>query len=126
MPSLSQAHDQVRTAESHLSLLQAYDRSLSPSTPWESPSGATLRYLVRQKHRAETQLNLDAAIVQDHRGWLAFAVLFAGLAYFTRSAGLPLVLAILAWLALDGRCSGDSLKHCSSSDCSPTGAPGHS
>jgi 4-amino-4-deoxy-L-arabinose transferase-like glycosyltransferase len=38
-----------------------------------------------------------------HRGWLACAVFSAGLAYFTRSAGLPLVLAILAWLALDRR-----------------------
>ena len=35
--------------------------------------------------------------------WLALGVLAAGLAYFTRSAGLPLVLALLAWLALRGR-----------------------
>ncbi|MDX1492483.1 MAG: glycosyltransferase family 39 protein [Longimicrobiales bacterium] len=33
-------------------------------------------------------------------GWLAAGVVLAGLAYFTRSAGLPLVLAVLAWLAL--------------------------
>lgn len=32
-------------------------------------------------------------------GWLAAGVALAGLAYFTRSAGLPLVLATLGWLA---------------------------
>lgn len=37
------------------------------------------------------------------RGWLAVGVAAAGLAFFTRSAGLPLVLAIGAWLALDKR-----------------------
>ena len=31
--------------------------------------------------------------------WLAVGVAAAGLAYFTRSAGLPLVVALLAWLA---------------------------
>lgn len=31
--------------------------------------------------------------------WLAVGVAATGLAYFTRSAGLPLVLAVLAWLA---------------------------
>ena len=36
-------------------------------------------------------------------GWLALGVLSAGLAYFTRSAGLPLVLALLAWLAFRRR-----------------------
>ncbi|MEQ1857744.1 MAG: glycosyltransferase family 39 protein [Longimicrobiales bacterium] len=35
--------------------------------------------------------------------WLAAGVLLAGLAYFTRSAGLPLVVAILAWLAYERR-----------------------
>jgi len=35
--------------------------------------------------------------------WLAGGVLLAGLAYFTRSAGLPLVLTLLAWLALEKR-----------------------
>ncbi len=35
--------------------------------------------------------------------WLAGGVALAGLAYFTRSAGLPLVVAILAWLALERR-----------------------
>ncbi len=32
--------------------------------------------------------------------WLALGVVAAGLAYFTRSAGLPLVLAVVGWLAL--------------------------
>jgi 4-amino-4-deoxy-L-arabinose transferase-like glycosyltransferase len=36
-------------------------------------------------------------------GWLAFGVASAGLAYFTRSAGLPLLVAVLAWLALRRR-----------------------
>lgn len=31
--------------------------------------------------------------------WLALGVIAAGLAYFTRSAGLPLVVALLGWLA---------------------------
>lgn len=31
--------------------------------------------------------------------WLALGILATGLAYFTRSAGLPLVLALLGWLA---------------------------
>jgi hypothetical protein len=54
-----------------LSVPQAQRRSLSPSTAWEPPSPGTLRYLVRQHHRAETQLHLEAAIVQDERGWVA-------------------------------------------------------
>lgn len=36
-------------------------------------------------------------------GWLALGVAAAGLAYFTRSAGLPLVVALWAWLALRKR-----------------------
>ncbi|NNF12688.1 MAG: phospholipid carrier-dependent glycosyltransferase [Gemmatimonadetes bacterium] len=32
--------------------------------------------------------------------WLAFGIVATGLAYFTRSAGLPLVLALFAWLAV--------------------------
>jgi hypothetical protein len=54
-----------------LSLPQAQRQSLSPSTAWESPSPGTLRYLARQRHRAETQLHLETAIVQDERGWVA-------------------------------------------------------
>ena len=51
--------DQVR----HLRLL--------PGTSWEYPCPATLRYLWRQKRRAETELGLEAVIVQDERGLLA-------------------------------------------------------
>jgi hypothetical protein len=36
-------------------------------------------------------------------GWLVAGVATAGLAYFTRSAGLPLVVALLTWLALQRR-----------------------
>lgn len=39
----------------------------------------------------------------NHPGWLAAGILLAGLAYFTRSAGLPLVVATLAWLAIERR-----------------------
>ncbi len=35
--------------------------------------------------------------------WLAVGALCAALAYFTRSAGLPLVVALLSWLALERR-----------------------
>jgi 4-amino-4-deoxy-L-arabinose transferase-like glycosyltransferase len=35
--------------------------------------------------------------------WLVVGVVGAGLAYFTRSAGLPLVVAVVAWLALRRR-----------------------
>lgn len=37
------------------------------------------------------------------KGWLALGVAAAGLAYFTRSAGLPLVVALWAWLGLRRR-----------------------
>jgi 4-amino-4-deoxy-L-arabinose transferase-like glycosyltransferase len=36
-------------------------------------------------------------------GWLAVGVVATALAYFTRSAGLPLLLALLVWLALGRR-----------------------
>lgn len=39
-------------------------------------------------------------------GWLAAGVAFTGLAYFTRSAGLPLAVALLVWLALRKRWRG--------------------
>jgi hypothetical protein len=72
MLPLSQREDDTAGAEaSFLSLPQAQRQSLSPSTVWESPSAGTLRYLARQQHRAETQLNLETAIVQDERGWVA-------------------------------------------------------
>lgn len=39
----------------------------------------------------------------DERRWLTLGLVLAGLAYFTRSAGLPLVVAALGWLALRRR-----------------------
>jgi hypothetical protein len=54
-----------------LSRRQARGRALSPSTAWEAPSASTLHDLARQQRRAETELHLEAAIVQDERGWLA-------------------------------------------------------
>jgi hypothetical protein len=72
MLPLSQREDDTAGAKAtFLSLPQAQRQSLSPSTTWESPSPGTLRYLARQRHRAETQLHLEAAIVQDERGWVA-------------------------------------------------------
>ena len=44
---------------------------LLPGTAWEYPCPATLRYLWRQKRRVETELGLEAVIVQDERGFLA-------------------------------------------------------
>jgi 4-amino-4-deoxy-L-arabinose transferase-like glycosyltransferase len=47
---------------------------------------------------------LDRADAQDAAaGWLVLGVSAAGLAYFTRSAGLPLVVAVWGWLALRRR-----------------------
>jgi 4-amino-4-deoxy-L-arabinose transferase-like glycosyltransferase len=51
---------------------------------------------------------LSRAVVEDENeqpslGWLVAGVVTAGLAYFTRSAGLPLIVAILGWLALSRR-----------------------
>lgn len=56
---------------------------------------------------AFTVLALWALEKGDERGagpgWLALGAAAAGLAYFTRSAGLPLVAALWAWLALRKR-----------------------
>lgn len=71
LPLSPRESDPVGASASFLSLPQAQRRSLSPSTAWEPPSPGTLRYLTRQQHRAETQLHLEAAIVQDERGWVA-------------------------------------------------------
>lgn len=38
-----------------------------------------------------------------HAGWLVGGVAAAGLAYFTRSAGLPLLVAVLVWLGMRRR-----------------------
>ncbi len=45
----------------------------------------------------------QAEAAPEDGGWLAAGVCAAGLALFTRQAGLPLVLAIGGWLALSGR-----------------------
>lgn len=45
----------------------------------------------------------DAQRKGSRAGWLALGVVAAGLAYFTRSAGIPLLVALLAWLALRRR-----------------------
>ena len=46
----------------------------------------------------------DVADEEDSRaGWVVLGVLATGLAFFTRSAGLPLVVAALGWLALRRR-----------------------
>lgn len=45
--------------------------ALFPSTSWDYECPATLRYLARQKRRAETELGLEAVIVQDERGFVA-------------------------------------------------------
>ena len=39
----------------------------------------------------------------DMKGWLALAAVATGLAYFTREAGLPLLLAAVVWLLLQKR-----------------------
>lgn len=44
-----------------------------------------------------------AGAAEVGRRWLALGVIAAGLAYFTRSAGLPLLIAIGGWLALGKR-----------------------
>ena len=50
---------------------QVRHRALVPSTSWHYVSAPILRYLARQKYRAETVLNLEAEIVQDERGLVA-------------------------------------------------------
>jgi 4-amino-4-deoxy-L-arabinose transferase-like glycosyltransferase len=45
----------------------------------------------------------DASAGRSRAWWLALGIAAAGLAYFTRSAGLPLVAALLGWLALGRR-----------------------
>ncbi|ETW92437.1 MAG: hypothetical protein ETSY1_43630 [Candidatus Entotheonella factor] len=45
--------------------------ALFPSTSWDDDCPATRRYLARQKRRAQTELGLEAVMVQDERGFLA-------------------------------------------------------
>ena len=71
MSPLSQRQESPSSAAPFLSQRQARGRALSPSTGWEAPGASTLRYLARQQRRAEIELRLEAAIVQDERGWLS-------------------------------------------------------
>ena len=54
-----------------LSVAEARQRGLMPSTGWSYRSDSALRYLRRQQRRAETALHLETAIVQDARGFVA-------------------------------------------------------
>ncbi|MCG6957179.1 MAG: glycosyltransferase family 39 protein [Gemmatimonadetes bacterium] len=45
----------------------------------------------------------DGGASRPGAGWLALGVASAGLAYFTRSAGIPLLVAILAWMGMRRR-----------------------
>jgi hypothetical protein len=54
-----------------LSVADARQRGLMPSTAWSYRSDSALRYLQRQQRRAETELYLETAIVQDARGFVA-------------------------------------------------------
>ena len=72
MSPFSQPKETISSeAAPFLSRRQARGRALSPSTSWEAPGASTLCYLARQQRRAETELHLEAAIVQDERGWLS-------------------------------------------------------
>ncbi len=59
------------SSESPLPVAQVRHLALFPSTSWDYDCPATLRYLIRQKRRAQTELGLEAVIVQDERGFLA-------------------------------------------------------
>lgn len=66
-------HTELTTAssESPVPVAQVRHLALFPSTSWDYDCPATLRYLARQKRRAQTELGLKAVIVQDERGFLA-------------------------------------------------------
>lgn len=64
---------------------------------------ASLVALVRSDRREIADLDASRATSAPFDPWLAAGVVFAGLAYFTRSAGLPLVVAIVTWLVLRKR-----------------------
>lgn len=59
------------TSTAPLSVDQVRHLKLLPATAWEYPCPAIWRYLSRQKRRVETELGLEAVIVQDERGLLA-------------------------------------------------------
>ena len=44
-----------------------------------------------------------ASKAQTYTCWLVIGIAATGLAYFTRSAGLPMVFALFSWLAISGR-----------------------
>lgn len=50
------------------------------------------------RSEADARMDEDASSARSAATWLIVGVLATGLAYFTRSAGLPLVLAVLVWL----------------------------
>ena len=50
------------------------------------------------RSEADARMDEDASSARSAVTWLIVGVLATGLAYFTRSAGLPLVLAVLVWL----------------------------
>jgi hypothetical protein len=54
-----------------LSVADARQRGLMPSTAWSYRSDSALRYLQRQQRRAKTELHLETAIVLDARGFVA-------------------------------------------------------
>jgi hypothetical protein len=63
--------EETRAEDSWLSVAEARQRGLMPSTAWSYRSDSALRYLQRQQRRAETELHLETAIVQDARGFVA-------------------------------------------------------
>jgi len=62
------------TSVTPLPVAQVRHPKLLPGTAWDYPCPATLSYLSRQKRRVETELGLEAVIVQDERGFLALWV----------------------------------------------------
>ena len=54
-----------------ISVVEARQRDLMPSTAWSYRSDSALRYLQRQQRRAKTELHLETAIVQDTRDFVA-------------------------------------------------------
>ena len=71
-PLSSSDHPTITSTCDHpIPIAQARQRSLLPSTSGFYPSESALRFLHRQRQRAETTLNLEAAIVQDERGIVA-------------------------------------------------------
>ena len=70
-PFLTTDDTSTPAAVTPLPAAQVRHRALVPSTAWHYVSDRSLRYLARQKYRAETTLGLEAEIVQDERGFVA-------------------------------------------------------